>query len=117
MARITASDYKDSKLHNNLKDPAINTIIGVASRIVDRLVGVGLSDAVLRDTELYTALYLGVAEDRRIQSEHITPSTVSYERETYFQRLQMILGDKFALLGLANKDEAIKPAKVFVVSA
>lgn len=126
MPRITLNDYKAVRVagENKLKDPAITALIGVASRIIDRLIGQGLSNEVLTDAELYLSLHLGTIEDKRKEGESVAQSTVRFEGRTglhldatlYGQQLGLILGDKVSLLG-AVADEPLKPASFTVVTA
>jgi hypothetical protein len=124
MARISLDDYKAVRVGNanKLADPALTFWINMASRVIDRLIPAGLSDAVLKDAELLLALHLGTIEDKRMEGQGVANSNARYEGRTdmhldatlYGQQLGLILGEHVSLIG--PTDEPLRAASWGVIT-
>lgn len=103
-ARNTVADYKTAHTSNKLADATIAVYLDAASRVIDRLIGLGPSDDTLTDAELWLALYFATAEDRRKRAEGIPPASTQYELVEYKELLRATLGDFYPLLGSIDGD-------------
>ena len=114
--RITVADYRLMRRDTRLSDPAIEVFIGLASRRIDSLVGLGPTTEQLIDAERWLTLYLALSADPRKKSEGIPPASTSYELVDYLALLRLTLGKYFPLLG-EIEGPVLRTAKIDVITA